>query len=120
MWLPYGGEPSMNDWYFRTVRALLTKRKSPMRRVFSILPDGILNASTRNVRRKNQTTSATTIDLAQSQTQITNDRECSAVRAVMKKHPQWNGRDKSEIYHHIRRLRELWWKAAGPRPGAAG
>ena len=40
-----------------------------MSRVFSMLPEGIRNASTRNVRRKNQTTSATMIDLVQSQNQ---------------------------------------------------
>src|SRR3990172_1386997 len=43
-----------------------------------MLPDGILKASTRNVRRKNQTTSATTIDLAHSQTQMMAERERSA------------------------------------------
>ena len=42
-----------------------------------MLPDGIRNASTRNVRRKNQTTSATTIDLVHSQTQIAAERDRS-------------------------------------------
>src|SRR3954462_6974854 len=57
-----------------------------MRRVFSMLPEGIRNASTRKVRRKNQTTSATMIDLAQSQAQVTRDRvESTAVRAVMER-----------------------------------
>ena len=56
-----------------------------------MLPDGIRNASTRKVRRKNQTTRATTIDLVHSQIQITKDRGWAAVRAVMKEHPQLNG-----------------------------
>ena len=55
--------------------ALLTNRKSPISRVFSMLPDGIRNASTRKVRRKNQTTSATAIDLVHSQSQVTRERE---------------------------------------------
>src|SRR5512144_2726562 len=60
--------------------ALFTKRKSPISRVFSMLPDGIRKASTRKVRRKNQTTSATTIDLVHSHSQITAERERSAGR----------------------------------------
>jgi hypothetical protein len=43
-----------------------------------MLPDGIRKASTRKVRRKNQTTSATTIDLVHSHSQIRADRERSA------------------------------------------
>ena len=39
-----------------------------------MLPDGIRNASTRKVRRKNQTTSATTMDLVHSQSQTTKER----------------------------------------------
>ena len=42
--------------------------------MFSMLPDGIRNASTRKVRRKNQTTSATTMDLVHSQSQTTKER----------------------------------------------
>jgi hypothetical protein len=53
---------------------LFTNRKSPMSRVFSMLPDGIRKASTRKVRRKNHTTSATTMDLVQSQIQTKKDR----------------------------------------------
>src|SRR6266542_3348399 len=64
-------------------RALLTNRKSPMSRVFSMLPEGIRNASTRKVRRKNQTTSATTIDLVHSHSQATTERAGAAVFAVM-------------------------------------
>src|SRR4029077_5690427 len=45
-----------------------------MSSVFSMLPDGILNASTRNVRRRNQTTSATRIDLVHSQSHTAKER----------------------------------------------
>src|SRR5690606_21715588 len=48
---------------------LLTKRKSPIWRVCCIDPDGIRNASTRNVRRPSQMTSAKLIDLTQSRNQ---------------------------------------------------
>ena len=58
--------------------ALLTNRKSPISSVFSMLPDGIRKASTRKVRRKNQTTSATTIDLVHSHSQMTAERDRSA------------------------------------------
>ena len=37
-----------------------------------MLPDGMWKASSRNVRRKSQTTSATAIDLVQSQTHAAN------------------------------------------------
>src|SRR3990172_3057840 len=47
--------------------ALLTNRKSPMSSVFSILPDGMRNASTRRARRKNQITSAAAMDFTHSQ-----------------------------------------------------
>ena len=43
-----------------------------------MLPDGIRNASTRNVLRKNQTTSATTIDLVHSHIQMKAERDRSA------------------------------------------
>ena len=52
-----------------------------------MLPDGIRNASTRNVRRKNQTRSATRIDFVHSQNQMTIDAGCAVGRAVMYKHP---------------------------------
>src|SRR5262249_48065995 len=54
------------------------------RSVFSMLPDGIRNASTRKVRRKNQTMSATTMDLVHSQTQVTKDRGEAELRAVIR------------------------------------
>ena len=50
-----------------------------MSRVFSMLPEGMRNASTRKVRRKNQTTSATTIDLVHSHSQATTERAGAAV-----------------------------------------
>src|SRR6185295_8940380 len=55
--------------------ALLTNRKSPISRVFSMLPEGIRNASTRKVRRRNHTRSATTIDLVHSHAQIMAERD---------------------------------------------
>src|SRR5918995_311877 len=39
-----------------------------------MLPDGIRKASTRKVRRKNHTTSATTMDLVHSQIHVTKER----------------------------------------------
>jgi hypothetical protein len=62
----------------------LTKRKSPISRVFSMLPEGIRKASTRKVRRKNQTIRATTIDLVHSQSQVMKER-AGAGRAVMRR-----------------------------------
>src|ERR1700737_4514605 len=103
-------------------RALLKKRKSPMRRGFSMLPEGIRNASTRNVRRKNQTTRATMIDLAQSQAQMTREREeWAAVRAVMaKEHPQMNGSwVRPSIYHDGPRPTERPAWGFGAWPGHA-
>src|SRR3970040_190658 len=52
--------------------SLLTNRKSPTSRVFSMLPEGIRNASTRKVRRDNQTTRAKAMDLIHTQAQWTN------------------------------------------------
>ena len=46
--------------------ALFTKRKSPMSSVCSMLPEGIRNASTRNVRMISHATMATAIDLTHS------------------------------------------------------
>src|SRR5690349_15215516 len=46
--------------------ALLTNRKSPTRSVFSMLPDGMRNASTRNDRSTIQISSAEPIALAQA------------------------------------------------------
>jgi hypothetical protein len=59
-----------------------------MRSVFSILPEGIRNASTRKVRRKNQTRRATRIDFVHSQSQSAKDLEWAAGRLVMNKHPR--------------------------------
>ena len=48
---------------------MFTNRKSPISSVFSMLPEGIRNASTRKVRSRNQITSATLMDLVHSQSQ---------------------------------------------------
>src|SRR5690606_29575707 len=57
------------------------RRKSPTRRVFSILPVGMRNASTRKVLMTRKRTSATAIDLIHSQAQLA--PECGVVWLVV-------------------------------------